>query len=147
MDAIVKEKWHVVQTHISQLLSQWMELIRHPELFENSLLRDPLSLPLLTILLLSKIPLLGSVSHYSRTAINQWGRALTDYILIFQFCPDAQATRIRTWSHALAMFTQNGGDLSSFLDECQFIGMVTCMVRLLPCSHLKDHEGWDADSA
>eukprot|EP00439_Symbiodinium_sp_Y106_P081627 s980_g20.t1 len=35
MNASIKEKWHVFQIQVSQLLSQWMEFNRHPELHEQ----------------------------------------------------------------------------------------------------------------
>ena len=160
MNAILKEKWHIFQIHVSQLLANWMELNRHPELYEQfapgsslptqeiQTLNEP-SLAQNSIARQSELLPLDWRPPASRTAINQWGSALTDYSLIFQFwarCtvhPHPKATRIQTWSHALAIFIQNGGHLSSFVHECQFMGMAAYKFRLLSRNLLKDQDFWD----
>ena len=66
MNASIKDKWHVFQIHVSQLLSQWMEFNRHPELYEQ--FAPGSSLPAQEIQAsnvpcMVQFPLLGSVSH------------------------------------------------------------------------------------
>ena len=160
MNASIKDNWHVFQIQVSQLLSQWMEFNRHPELYEQ--FAPGSSLPAQEIQA-SNVPCMvqNSIARQceplpldwrppaSRTAINQWGSALTDYSLIVQFwarCtmhPHPKATKIRTWSHALAIFIQNGGHLSAFLYDCQFMGMAAYKFRLLSRKLLEDQDFWD----
>ena len=155
-----KGRWPEYQQHVSKLLFQWMEFQRNRELYEPFAVRQPLpceeSIPNLdcreacaqkcrhvdaTLLQLTWMP------PSSRTAINQWGATLQDYNFIFSFWtktttdPDENLQCLSTWTQALAIFIQLGGNGAPFLARCPNLSMAVFKFKVLSYNLLKNQPG------
>ena len=79
----------------------------------------------------------------TRTAINQWGATLQDYSCIFSFWTktstqnDDNLVRLTTWTQALAVFIQIGGNAAPFLSRCPNLTMAVFKFKVLSCKILK----------
>ena len=143
--------WPKLQLHVIQLLWQWMELCRNPELYDQFAQHS--------ITHTDTVSIAGNIfrSHnqqfslgravcpisfkwnppINRTSWNRWGSTSKDFALLFSFWTKwtnqaaVHATKIKTWTQALALFVQRGGSSASFLRDCQFVGMASYKFRLL----------------
>ena len=143
MDKNLKRQWKGFQKYAAELLVQWMEINRNPELY------DPLSQQSLNIQRpdLPALPLEANnqikqkvLPNYAdllplqwrpplaRTDLNKWAATPAGHFLIFSFWTRAtltkssHATKIKTWSQALAIFIQVGGKAAPFLAKCLNVG-------------------------
>ena len=152
----IKQKWTEFQKHVSKLLYQWMEFQRSPELYEtfavdacqkrndavmNLELREACSQSFIRS---DAAPLpLEWKPPSTRTAINQWGATLQDYSCIFSFWTktstqdDDNLVRLTTWTQALAVFIQIGGNAAPFLSRCPNLTMAVFKFKVLSCKILK----------
>ena len=79
----------------------------------------------------------------TRTAIYQWGATLQDYSCIFSFWTktttqdDDNLVRLTTWTQALAVFIQIGGNAAPFLSRCPNLTMAVFKFKVLSCKILK----------
>ena len=152
MDDNLKGSWKSFQKFAAELVFQWMEICRNPDLY------DPLPLRTLDIpkrvspaysmetdaILKQKaftkraelLPLQWK-PPVSRTDLNKWAATLEDFALIFSFWTrttlvrSPQAVDIKTWSQALAIFVQVGGRHAPFLTICQNVGMAAYKFKAL----------------
>ena len=155
MDSSLKGKWKSLQKFAAELLFQWMEINRNPELYDP-LPQQSLNIPRHECPAIS----CGANNHIkqkaftkhaellplqwkpplTRTDLNKWAATPTDYALIFPFWTRAtftespQATKIKTWSQALAIFVQVGGKAAPFLARCLNVGMAAYKFKALSAS-------------
>ena len=152
MDQNLKGQWKNFQKFAAELLFQWMEICRNPELYD-SLPQQTLDIPRPCTPVLPAdadaslkqkaftkhaqlLPLVWK-PPVTRTDLNKWAATLEDYALIFSFwtrttfVQSQQAVAIKTWSQALAIFVQVGGKLAPFLTKCQNVGMAAYKFKAL----------------
>ena len=152
MDSNLKGSWKIFQKFAAELLLQWMEICRNPDLYDP-LPQQTLSIPKPQIptipceadaVLKQKaftkhaelFPLQWKPPR-TRTDLNKWSATLEDYALIFSFWIRAtfnvmpQAVAIKTWSQALAIFVPVGGKAAPFLTKCLNVGMAACKFKAL----------------
>ena len=161
IDFAQKHRWPEYQLHVSKLLAQWMEFQRNRELYEPFAVKQVPScdepIPNLdcreacaqkcqhvnaTPLHLTWLP------PCTRTAINLWGATLQDYNYIFSFWtktttePDESLTCLSTWTQALAIFIQLGGNGAPFLARCRNLTMAVFKFKVLSYNLLKNQPGF-----
>ena len=152
MDQTLKGTWKNFQKFAAELLFQWMEICRNPELY------DPLPQQTLNLhapdippfpaeadaslkqkAFTKHVPLMPLMwkPPGTRTELNKWAATLEDLALISSFWTRTTfvqapaAVVIKTRSQALAIFVQVGGKIAPFLTKCQNVGMAAYKFKAL----------------
>ena len=152
MDGSLKGSWKTFQKFAAELLFQWMEICRNPDLYDPLPLQtldipkpDLPAFPMETDAVLKQKAFTKSAEllplqwkpPVSRTDLNKWAATLEDFALIFSFwtrttlARSPRAVVIKTWSQALAIFIQVGGRTAPFLTVCQNVGMAAYKFKAL----------------
>ena len=152
--------WPEYQQHVSKLLFQWMEFQRNRELYEPFATKQVPTWD-------EPIPNLhcreACAQKYQRadvmplhltwlppstcTAINEWGATLQDYNCLFLFWAKTTTESnenlicLSTWTQALAIFIQLGGNGALFLARCTNLTMAVFKVKVLSYNLLKGQPG------
>ena len=155
-----KLRWLEYQQHVAKLLFQWMELQRNRDLYEPFAVKQaPIHAETIPNLDCREacaqkyqhtdaMPLyLTWLPPSTCTAINQWGATLQDYNFLLSFWttttsdPDANLVCLSTWTQALAIFIQLGGNAAPFLARCPNLTMAVFKFKILSYSLLKNQPG------
>ena len=148
-----------VAAHVIQLLWQWMELCRNPDFYDqfaqhNITHTDTLFVAGNIFSYNQQLSLGRAVCPISlkwtppinRSSWNRRGSNSKDFALLFSFWTKwtnqaaVQATKIKTWTQALALFVQHGGSSASFLRDCQLVGMASYKFRLLTANIFQNQD-------
>ena len=148
MPAGLRNEWHKLQLLVAQLLWQWMEMNREPDLYQQFAPEEqiPGQISNNTIArtcqqkrdlgFINALPLKWN-PPVTRTEWNKWGSTTQDFALVFSFWTrwtqkqHSEAVKIFTWTQALALFVRHGGAIADFLQQCQFAGMAAYKLRVL----------------
>ena len=144
----LRTDWHKLQLSVAQLLWQWMEMNREPDLYQQFApeQQPPGQVSNNTIArtcqqkrdlgFINALPLKWN-PPVTRTEWNKWGSTPQDFALVFSFwtkwtqTQHSEAIKIFTWTQVLALFVRHGGAIADFLQQCQFAGMAAYKLRVL----------------